>query len=62
MYESLIKVTKRALRMSTGKQILSWNEMATIFAEVKSIINSRPLTYLSHDPNDLRPLTPTTCY
>ena len=58
MYESLIKVTKRALRMSTGKQILSWNEMATIFAEVKSIVNSRPLTYMSDDPNDLRPLTP----
>ena len=58
MYESLIKVTKRALRMSTGDQILSWNEMATIFAEVKSIVNSRPLTYLSDDPNDLRPLTP----
>ena len=58
MYESLIKVTKRALRMSTGEQILSWNEMATIFAEVKSIVNSRPLTYMSDDPNDLRPLTP----
>ena len=58
MYESLIKVTKRALRMSTGEQILSWNEMATIFAEVKSIVNSHPLTYLSDDPNDLRPLTP----
>ena len=58
MYESLIKVTKRALRMSKGEQILSWNEKATIFAEVKSIVNSRPLTYLSDDPNDLRPLTP----
>ena len=58
MYESLIKVTKQALRMSTGEQILSWNEMTTIFAEVKSIVNSRPLTYLSDDSNDLRPLTP----
>ena len=58
MYESLIKVTKRALRMSTGEQILSWNEMAAVFAEVKSILNSRPLTYMSDDPNDLRPLTP----
>ena len=46
MYESLIKVTKRALRMSTGEQILSWNEMATVLAEVKSILNSRPLTYV----------------
>jgi hypothetical protein len=58
MYESLIKVTKRALRVTVGEQILSWNEMATVFAEVKSIVNSRPLTYMSDDPNDLRPLTP----
>ena len=35
MYESLIKVTKRAWRVTVGEQILSWNEMATVFAEVK---------------------------
>ena len=58
MYESLIEVIKRALRISTGEQILSWNEMATVFAEVKSILNSRPLTHMSDDPNDPRPLTP----
>ena len=58
MYESLIKVTERVLRISTGEQILSWNEMVTVFAEVKSILNSRPLTYMSDDPNNLRPLTP----
>ena len=58
MYESLIKVTRGALRITTGEQILSWNEMATVFVEVKSILNSRPLTYMSDDQNDLRPLTP----
>ena len=58
MYESLIKLTKRALQVTVGEQILSWNEMATVFAEAKSIVNSRPLTYMSDDPNDLRPLTP----
>ena len=46
------------LRISTGEQILSWNEMATVFAEVKSILNSSPLTYMSDDPNYRRPLTP----
>ena len=58
MYESLIKLTKRALQVTVGEQILSWNEMATVFAQAKSIVNSRPLTYMSDDPNDLRPLTP----
>ena len=32
--------------------------MFTVFAKVKSLINSRPLGYPSNDPNDLPPLTP----
>jgi hypothetical protein len=32
--------------------------MATVSVEVKSILNSRSLTYMSDDPSDLRPLTP----
>ena len=58
IYESLIKQTKRALRVAIGTQVLSWNEMSTVFAEVKSLINSRPLGYLSSDPSDPQPLTP----
>lgn len=58
IYESLIKQTKRALRVAVGTQVLSWNEMATVFAEVKSLVNSRPLGYASNDPNDPQPLTP----
>ena len=58
IYESLIKQTKRALRVAVGNQVPSWNEMSTVFAEVKSLINSRPLGYPSNDPNNLQPLTP----
>ena len=32
--------------------------MSTVFAEVESLINGRPLGYLSSDPNDPQPLTP----
>ena len=58
IYESLIKQVKRAIRVVVGSQTLSWNEMSTVFAEVKSLINGRPLGYPSNDPNDLQPLTP----
>ena len=58
IYESLIKQTKRALRVAVGNQVPSWNEMSTVFAEVKSLINSRPLGHPSNDPNNLQPLTP----
>ncbi|KAK3731847.1 hypothetical protein QZH41_020215 [Actinostola sp. cb2023] len=58
IYESLIKQTKKALRVTVGNQVLSWNEMSTVFAEVKSLVNSRPLGHASNDPNDPQPLTP----
>ena len=58
IYESLIKQVKRAVRVIVGSQNLSWNEMSAVFAEVKSLVNGRPLGYLSNDPNDLQPLTP----
>jgi hypothetical protein len=58
MFESMVKQTKTALKVIIGQQILSWNEMSTVFAEVECLINSRPLGYPSNDPNDLQPLTP----
>ena len=58
IYESLIKQTKRALLVAVGNQVLSWNEMSTVFAEVKSLVNSLPLGYSSVDPNDPQTITP----
>jgi hypothetical protein len=58
IYESLIKQVKSAIRIVVGNQNLFWNEMSTVFAEVKSLINGRPVGYPSNDPNDLQPLTP----
>ncbi|XP_014677768.1 PREDICTED: uncharacterized protein LOC106817603 [Priapulus caudatus] len=57
-YESLIKQVKGSLRVAIGQQLLTWNEMSTAFAEVQSLVNSRPIGYSSNDPNDLQPLTP----
>ena len=58
MFESMVKQTKTALKVIVGQQILSWNEMSTVFAEVQCLVISRPLGYPSNDGNDLQPLTP----
>ncbi|XP_067653257.1 uncharacterized protein [Haliotis asinina] len=58
LYESLIKQVKCALQVVVGQQLLSWDEMSTVFAEVECLVNSRPLTRMSSDPNDLQPITP----
>ena len=54
----MVKQSKTLLKTIVGQQTLSWNEMSTLFAEVKCLVNSRPLGYPSNDPNDLQPLTP----
>jgi hypothetical protein len=57
-FESTIKQTKKALRVTVGEQVLTWNEMSTVFSEVECLVNSRPLGYPSNDANDIQPLTP----
>ena len=33
--------------------------LQTIVVEVEALLNDRPLTYVSHDPEDPEPLTPS---
>lgn len=37
---------------------MTYEEMLTLLCEAESVINGRPLTYLSDDPNEMTPLTP----
>ena len=58
VFERLVKSTKRCLRKFIGQAKFSLDKLHTAVVEVESIINSRPLTYLS--PSDLEePLTPS---
>lgn len=41
-----------------GNSVLTFEEVYTFLAQVEALLNSRPLTPMSSDPNDLAPLTP----
>ena len=49
---------KQILRKVLGKASVTYEEMTTILSDVDRVINSRPLTYLSDNPDDFTPLTP----
>ncbi|XP_011859693.1 PREDICTED: uncharacterized protein LOC105557134 [Vollenhovia emeryi] len=57
-WERLIQILKRMLRKILGKACLGYEEMFTVLCDCESVINARPLTYLSDDPRDLAPITP----
>lgn len=57
-WERLIKTLKEYLRKILGQNKLNKVELDTALSFVESLLNSRPLTYIGEDPEDLIPLTP----
>ncbi|GFX77200.1 integrase catalytic domain-containing protein [Trichonephila clavipes] len=57
-WEMLVRIIKELLRRSLGKSILSYEELSTVICDCEFLINSRPLTYISENPQELIPLTP----
>lgn len=58
IWEAAVKSAKFHLRRVIGIQIFTFEELSTLFAEVEAVMNSRPLSPLSPDPNENNVLTP----
>jgi len=57
-WERLIRSVKDLLKRMLGFQKLSYVELETCLCQVESVVNNRPLTFVTEDPDDLIPLTP----
>lgn len=57
LWESAVKSAKHLLTRVLHNHHLVYDELVTALAEIEAILNSRPLSPLSNDPNDLQPLT-----
>ena len=57
-WERLMKTIKTPLKKALSNSFLTYDELTTVLQEVEAMVNSRPLTPVTDDPDDLRYLTP----
>ena len=58
LWEAGVKSMKFHLKRVLWNTNVTFEELYTLLTQVESLLNSRPLTSISNDPNDLNPLTP----
>ena len=58
LHEAAVKSVKHHLKRVIGTNNLTFEEYNTLLTQVEACVNSRPLTPLTDDPNDLTALTP----
>ena len=57
-WERMIGTVRRVLETVMGNQGVTDDTLLTMFCEVEAIVNSRPLSVVSSDVNDVSPVTP----
>lgn len=58
IWEGAVIAVKHHLHRVFGAQLLSFEEMATVLAQIECCFNSRPLTLLSANVEDVEALIP----
>lgn len=58
LWEAAIKSLKNHLKSTIGTEVLLKEDLETLLIQIEACLNSRPLTQLSSDPEDMETLTP----
>ena len=58
VWERLVKSAKKVLKITLNGQLVNDETLLTLMAEIESLLNSRPLTHVSIDPQDPEAITP----
>ncbi|XP_062542203.1 uncharacterized protein LOC134210192 [Armigeres subalbatus] len=59
LWEAAVRSAKKHLLKVVGENPVSAEDFTTLLVQVEGCLNSRPLTPMSEDPEDLEPLTPS---
>ena len=52
LFERMIKSVKRCLKKLLGRAHVDYEQLLTVLAEIQTVINNRPLTFLYDEPGD----------